>query len=87
MLFDNGDGGSGRAFDWSRVRDHPELNRSIIAGGIGPDNAGQAASLGAYAIDVGSAVDRIPGTKSTERMRALFDALRTPSREDIRACA
>ena len=87
MLFDNGDGGSGRAFDWSRVRDHPELNRSIIAGGIGPDNAGQAASLGAYAIDVGSAVDRIPGTKSAERTRALFDGLRTPSREDIRACA
>ena len=87
VLFDNGDGGSGRTFDWAQVRKHPELARAILAGGIGPENARSASDFGAYAIDVGSAVDRIPGIKSPERIRSLFEALRTPSREDLRACA
>jgi indole-3-glycerol phosphate synthase/phosphoribosylanthranilate isomerase len=87
ILFDNADGGSGRMFDWEQVKGHPELGRAIIAGGIGPANALSASRFGAYAIDVGSAVDRIPGMKSPEKIRQLFDSLRTPSREDARACA
>src|SRR5206468_9199091 len=57
LLFDNGDGGSGQAFDWSLIENHPELGNAVLAGGIGPDNARRAQSVGAYAIDVGSAVD------------------------------
>ena len=87
ILLDNGDGGSGRTFDWAQVQQHPELGRAIIAGGIGPANALSASRIGAYAIDVGSAVDRIPGIKSPDKILGLFDALRTPSREDARACA
>jgi indole-3-glycerol phosphate synthase/phosphoribosylanthranilate isomerase len=87
ILFDNGDGGSGRMFDWAQVKGHPELGRAIIAGGIGPANALSASRFGAYAIDVGSAVDRIPGMKSPDKIRALFETLRTPSREEVRACA
>jgi indole-3-glycerol phosphate synthase/phosphoribosylanthranilate isomerase len=78
-LFDSGTGGTGRAFDWSAVRDRPELPRGLIGGGIGSSNAAAAARMGAYAIDVGSSVDERPGTKSAARIDALFDALR-PSR-------
>jgi indole-3-glycerol phosphate synthase / phosphoribosylanthranilate isomerase len=87
LVFDNGDGGSGQTFDWSLIENHPELGRAVLAGGIGPDNARRAQRLGAYAIDVGSAVDERPGRKSPEKIAALFDALRPASRERIRECA
>ena len=87
LLFDNGNGGSGRAFDWGLVRGHPGLEQAIVAGGIGPSNASQAAALGAYAIDVGSALDSSPGVKCRSKMQALFEALRPLSRQGQSACA
>src|SRR5690349_19263039 len=87
ILFDNADGGSGQSFDWSLIREHSELPRAIVAGGIGPHNARPARDLGAYAIDVGSSVDERPGRKSPEKIAALFEALRAPSRQRLRACA
>ena len=87
ILFDNGDGGSGRTFDWDAVRGHPALADALIAGGIGPSNARAAQALGAYAIDVGSALDAAPGVKSAAKIRSLFEALRLPAREEARACA
>jgi indole-3-glycerol phosphate synthase/phosphoribosylanthranilate isomerase len=87
LLFDNGDGGSGRSFDWAAITGHPELSRSVVAGGIGPQNVREAQALGAYAIDIGSAVDERPGKKSPEKIAALFEALRPTSRERLRQCA
>ncbi len=87
LLFDNGAGGTGATFDWDEIRHHPGLSNALVAGGIGPDNASQAAALGIYAIDVGSSLDSAPGVKSPEKIRALFEALRQPSREELRACA
>ncbi len=46
LLFDNGNGGTGRSFDWELVEDHPELERSIIAGGIGATQCGLGEVLG-----------------------------------------
>jgi indole-3-glycerol phosphate synthase/phosphoribosylanthranilate isomerase len=86
-LFDNGSGGSGRTFDWGLVRQHPDLPNALLAGGIGPGNARAAADLGAYAIDVGSALDLVPGLKSPVKIRALFEALRPACRERLRECA
>jgi indole-3-glycerol phosphate synthase/phosphoribosylanthranilate isomerase len=87
ILFDNAEGGTGRTFDWSLVRDHAELPRALVAGGVGPHNARAPTRLGAYAIDVGSGVDERPGVKSPEKIAALFDALRPISREPVTACA
>jgi indole-3-glycerol phosphate synthase/phosphoribosylanthranilate isomerase len=87
LVFDNADGGSGRSFDWSQVERHRELSRAIVAGGIGPNNAQAARSLGSYAIDVGSALDLQPGRKSPEKIAAFFEALRPASRQRLRACA
>ena len=39
------------------------------------------------ALDVGSSVDERPGSKSPKKIAALFDALRSPSRQRLRACA
>jgi indole-3-glycerol phosphate synthase/phosphoribosylanthranilate isomerase len=86
-VFDNAGGGSGRTFDWSLVQNHPELSRSLVAGGIGPHNARAAQGLGAYAIDVGSAVDARPGRKSPDKIANLFEMLRPAARQRLRACA
>ncbi len=88
ILFDNGRGGSGSAFDWGAVRHRPELPHALIAGGIGAHNGGAAMALGAFAIDVGSAVDEAPGAKSPAKIAALFDALRPVAKQKALAeCA
>jgi indole-3-glycerol phosphate synthase/phosphoribosylanthranilate isomerase len=84
MLFDtmaNGrSGGTGTAFDWSRIRGRPELSEAVLAGGLDADNARAAAAVGAFALDVCSGVERTPGRKDAGRMRAFFQALRPPKR-------
>jgi indole-3-glycerol phosphate synthase/phosphoribosylanthranilate isomerase len=87
LVFDNADGGSGHAFDWSLIGRHRHLAKAVVAGGIGPHNARAAQRLGAYAIDVGSALDDRPGRKSPDKIASLFEALRPSSRERLRACA
>jgi indole-3-glycerol phosphate synthase / phosphoribosylanthranilate isomerase len=87
LVFDNQNGGSGRTFDWTLVRRHPELRDAIVAGGIGAHNARAAQRLGAYAIDIGSSVDLRPGQKSVEKIAELFETLRPDARERMRACA
>lgn len=87
LVFDNADGGSGRTFDWSLVRGHPGLDRGLLAGGLGSRNARAARALGAYAIDIGSAVDERPGVKSAEKIEALFQTLRADCRQRLRECA
>jgi indole-3-glycerol phosphate synthase/phosphoribosylanthranilate isomerase len=87
LLFDSRPGGTGKTFDWSLIRGHPQLSGAIVAGGIGPDNVRRAQQLGAYVIDVGSSLDQSPGRKSPDRIAALFDALRPPSRQPLRECA
>jgi indole-3-glycerol phosphate synthase / phosphoribosylanthranilate isomerase len=87
IVFDNADGGSGRSFDWRLIERHAELPQAIVAGGIGPHNAPRAMALGAYAIDVGSAVDERPGRKSPDKIAGLFEALRPKARERLRQCA
>jgi len=87
LVFDNGDGGSGSTFDWSLVEHHPDLPSSLLAGGIGSHNVREARRLGAYAIDIGSAVDLRPGHKSQEKIAALFEVLRPSSRQRFAACA
>ena len=88
ILFDQGRGGTGAAFDWRTIAGRPELPHALLAGGIGLDNARAARAVGAHAIDVGSAMDARPGTKDHARIAALFDTLRPVSRKErLAACA
>jgi len=87
LLFDSGSGGTGQMFDWGLIRNHPALGEALVAGGIGLRNAREARRLGTYGIDVGSSLDERPGRKSPEKIAALFDTLRQPSRQLLRACA
>lgn len=86
-VFDSGPGGTGRKFDWGLIRGNARLSNALLAGGIGPSNVGEAALVGAYAIDIGSGTDDVPGVKSPAKIRALFDSLRQQSRQELRLCA
>lgn len=73
-LLDNGNGGTGEAFDWSLAglcrRDY------FLAGGLRPGNAGEAVEkLHPYALDVSSGIET-DGSKDPEKMRAFADAVR-----------
>lgn len=75
-------GGTGRAFDWSLLRDRPELADAVLAGGLNPENAREADAVGAWALDVNSGVEDAPGVKSEEKLQRFFGALRPPSRAE-----
>lgn len=78
-------GGTGIAFDWSRLEGRGDLGRALLAGGLRPSNARAAARVGAFALDVGSGVEMAPGRKDAGRLHAFFEALRPPARGDA-AC-
>jgi indole-3-glycerol phosphate synthase/phosphoribosylanthranilate isomerase len=87
LVFDNGNGGTGQTFDWQLVKGRRELAQAIVAGGIRPANARAAQQLGAFAIDVGSGVESSPGVKCSNKIHALFEALRPQARQALSACA
>jgi indole-3-glycerol phosphate synthase/phosphoribosylanthranilate isomerase len=73
-------GGTGIAFDWSRLEGRADLGRSVLAGGLRPSNVRAAARVGAFALDVGSGVEMAPGRKDSGRLYAFFEALRPLAR-------
>jgi phosphoribosylanthranilate isomerase len=75
-------GGSGRAFDWSRIPARRSM-RVILAGGLDSDNVMRAVQgVQPYAVDVSSGVEEAPGIKSASRIRDFVDAVRRADRHD-----
>ena len=79
-------GGTGMAFDWSRVEGRPELKSGIIGGGLEASNVREAARLGAFALDVSSGVEAAPGRKDAGKLQAFFEALRPAVRGEGASC-
>jgi phosphoribosylanthranilate isomerase len=75
-------GGSGRAFDWSRIPAARSM-RVILAGGLDSDNVMRAVqAVRPYAVDVSSGVEEAPGIKSAVRIRDFVDAVRRADQRD-----
>jgi phosphoribosylanthranilate isomerase len=69
-------GGTGRTVDWSVAALVAARRRTLLAGGLTPDNVAEAVALvQPFGIDVSSGVERSPGVKDHARIRALFEAL------------
>ena len=69
-------GGSGEAFDWSRIP-RERTKRLILAGGLHSDNVERAVrTVQPYAVDVSSGVEEAPGIKSAARIGEFIDAVR-----------
>ena len=68
-------GGNGEAFDWQVLDAYAGATPWLLAGGLTPDNVGQAiASTQAPMVDVSSGVETAPGEKDSKLMRAFVDA-------------
>lgn len=75
LLYDShqlgGAGGSGEAFDWTRL---PTDNTkpAMVAGGLTPDNVHGLITVRApWAVDVSSGIESAPGIKDGDKMRAF----------------
>jgi phosphoribosylanthranilate isomerase len=68
-------GGTGTLVDWSRARLLAQQRQVILAGGLTPQNVGDAiAQVRPYAVDVASGVESRPGVKDHELLRAFIAA-------------
>ena len=73
LLLDNGRGGTGRTFDWTRI---PSVAKPwFLAGGIGLSNIEEALSYHPYAVDISTGAET-DGRKDSEKMRRLVEIVR-----------
>jgi len=78
ILVDSG-AGSGKAFDWQKIQPlvHGRRLRVIIAGGLNPENVGAAIQkFSPWGVDVVSGVERAPGRKDPDKLKAFIAAVR-----------
>ena len=74
-------GGTGLAFDWKAARPLVEdMNKQVnvvLAGGLTPQNVAEAMQiLHPWGVDVSSGVERSPGKKDPQKVRAFIQAVR-----------
>lgn len=69
-------GGSGQAFDWSRIPS--DLGKPVIlAGGLTPENVAEAVhKVRPFAVDVSSGVEQAKGIKDAGKITAFIEAAR-----------
>ena len=80
-------GGTGKTFDWNKAyRMIQGLSLTvpiIVAGGLTPLNVGKAVKLfQPYGVDVASGVEREPGKKDPEKVRAFIQAVRAAEKNN-----
>ena len=67
-------GGTGRTVDWGVAADVAARRRIFLAGGLCPENVGEALrTVRPYGIDVSSGVETHPGRKDGGRLRDFFE--------------
>ena len=70
-------GGTGHTFDWSLVVELAGRRRVVLAGGLTPENVGEAIRrVRPWCVDVASGVESAPGVKDMARVRAFIEAVR-----------
>jgi phosphoribosylanthranilate isomerase len=77
-LLDSG-AGSGQIFDWRAARTQlgARQGKFIVAGGLAPENVGEAIrTFKPWGVDVVTGVEREPGRKDPEKLRAFVQAVR-----------
>jgi phosphoribosylanthranilate isomerase len=66
-------GGTGKTFDWSVAQKAAASHKIILAGGLTPENVGEAIlTVRPYAVDVASGVESRPGIKDSGKLREFF---------------
>lgn len=75
LILDSASGGSGKAFDWSRI---PEglASSCLLAGGLNPSNLPEALALEAAGLDLNSGLESSPGVKDSALIARAFALIR-----------
>jgi phosphoribosylanthranilate isomerase len=84
VLFEGSVSGSGATVDWNEARALAQQTQVVLAGGLTPENVGQAiAAAMPYGVDVSSGVEEQPGVKSIAKIAAFVAAARATAQEQI----
>jgi len=77
-------GGTGKTIDWALAREAKKYGAVILAGGLTPENVGEAIrQVRPFAVDVASGVESAPGEKDPAKLRAFFAAVEAAHREKL----
>lgn len=86
ILLDSPTPGSGEVFDWTLAEGRPDNIRTILAGGLTPDNVADAVRrVRPWGVDVASGVEADrgdPGQKDARKVRAFVEAARSGAPAD-----
>ncbi|HEX6310937.1 MAG TPA: phosphoribosylanthranilate isomerase [Acidimicrobiia bacterium] len=88
VLVDSVDPGSGRVFDWSLAEGVPGGMRLVLAGGLTPDNVGEAIErVRPWGVDVATGVETAPGSgrKDPRKVRRFVEAAKAAGERLTRA--
>lgn len=73
-------GGTGQVIDWQLAAEAAKVASILLAGGLTPDNVEKAIqAVRPYGVDVSSGVERSPGRKDHEKVRAFIRAAKVVS--------
>jgi phosphoribosylanthranilate isomerase len=83
ILIDSPTPGSGKVFDWQLAEGAPRGKRILVAGGLTPENVGDAIRLvRPWGVDVSTGVEAAPGRKDPGKLRRFVEAAREAAAED-----
>ena len=75
VMLDSPSPGSGQVFDWRLAEGVPDGLRLLLAGGLSPENVGEAiAGVHPWGVDVVSGVEAAPGHKDPLKVRSFVSA-------------
>lgn len=73
-------GGTGQTTDWSLAAEAAKTAAILLAGGLTPDNVGEAiVKVKPYGVDVSSGVESSPGKKDHAKVKAFVEAAKLVS--------
>jgi indole-3-glycerol phosphate synthase/phosphoribosylanthranilate isomerase len=73
----NQTGGTGKVFDWSLLANsNIDKNSILLAGGLTPENAREAAQIGVSGLDFNSGLESTPGQKDAQKISQAFSEIK-----------